>query len=85
VATWKYGPIETYDDANGYCEPIKEVYEVTYSTSADILTILRDGKVYSQLGYDASRAVGSMIAKWYLGYVLNKQEIISEIEELETK
>lgn len=72
MSTWKYGPIEVSEEDDIGDE--KHSYAVEYNTTADVLSITRDGKWLIGFGHDDSKAVGKMIAQWYLSYIKNADE-----------
>jgi hypothetical protein len=86
MATWKYGPKTVNDDPGGYPPWEDDTYTVEYQTTADCLTVFRNGQVQAGWGYSGSRAVAEMITEWYLSYVLGyDKEMLSKIFNKELK
>lgn len=70
MSTWKYGPEKVVEDSNGYCDPIDVEYAMEYQTTADILSIWRNGEFETGYEYHSARAVARMMVEWYLVYEL---------------
>ena len=68
MATWKYGPITVDDSTGWYGDTEKDTYEVEYQTTADVLSVIRNGKFETGFAYHGARAVAKMITEWYLVY-----------------
>ncbi len=66
MANLKYGPITIVeDDTDADVD-----YSIEYKTVSQVLSIYRNDEYILELGYESSRAIGELIAEWYLVEVL---------------